>query len=40
MGILAISGSLRVASTNTALLNAAVKLAPHNIDLLVYDRIG
>jgi chromate reductase len=40
MGILAISGSLRAASTNTALLNAAVKLAPHNIELFFYDRIG
>jgi len=40
MGILAISGSLRAASTNTAVLNAAVKSAPRNIELLVYDRIG
>jgi NAD(P)H-dependent FMN reductase len=38
--ILAISGSLRSASTNTALLNAASALAPQNVQLIVYDGLG
>ena len=37
MQILAISGSLRSASTNTTLLNAAGTLAPKNMELLVYS---
>ena len=36
MQILAISGSLRAASTNTVLLNAAVALAPENLKIIVY----
>jgi len=38
--ILAISGSLRAASSNTALLRAAVRLAPDNIEITVYDGLG
>jgi NAD(P)H-dependent FMN reductase len=40
MQILAISGSLRSASTNTTLLNAAGALAPENMKLLVYSGLG
>ena len=40
MQILAISGSLRYASTNTTLLNAAGTLAPKNMELLVYSGLG
>lgn len=40
MQILGISGSLRAASTNTSLLNAAAALAPKNIDFLVYRGLG
>jgi NAD(P)H-dependent FMN reductase len=40
MRILAISGSLRDASSNTALLRAAVALAPNDIDVVLYDGIG
>ena len=40
MQILAISGSLRSASTNTTLLNAAGTLAPKNMELLVYSGPG
>src|SRR5215472_161295 len=36
MQILAISGSLRAASTNTVLLNAAAALAPENLKITVY----
>jgi NAD(P)H-dependent FMN reductase len=36
MQILAISGSLRAASTNTVLLNAAAALAPENLKIIVY----
>lgn len=36
MQILAISGSLRAASSNTVLLNAAASLAPENIEVVVY----
>src|SRR6516225_1559549 len=36
MQILAISGSLRAASTNTVLLNAAAVLAPENLKIIVY----
>jgi len=38
--ILAISGSLRSASTNTTLLNAAGALAPKNIELVVYSALS
>ena len=40
MLILAISGSLRIASTNTFLLNAAAALAPQNIRFVVYRGLG
>jgi len=40
MQILAISGSLRSASTNTILLNAARTLTPKNMELLVYSGLG
>lgn len=36
MQILAISGSLRAASSNTILLNAAAALAPENLEVTVY----
>lgn len=37
MTILAISGSLRAASTNTALLRAAAELAPPTVTVTLYD---
>ena len=40
MQILAISGSLRAASTNTNLLKAAANLAPEDVNLVVYDGLG
>lgn len=40
MQILAISGSLRAASTNTTLLKAAAALVPQDVTLNVYDGIG
>jgi chromate reductase, NAD(P)H dehydrogenase (quinone) len=40
MKILAISGSLRVSSSNTAILRSIVKLAPSNIQLSIYDGLG
>jgi chromate reductase, NAD(P)H dehydrogenase (quinone) len=40
MKILAISGSLRVTSSNTAILRAMVKLAPSNIQLSIYEGLG
>jgi chromate reductase, NAD(P)H dehydrogenase (quinone) len=39
MRILAISGSLRAASHNTALLRAAADLAPEGVELRLYDRL-
>ena len=39
MRILAISGSLRAASYNTALLRAAADLAPEGIELRLYERL-
>lgn len=39
MNILAISGSLRVASTNTLLLRAITALAPANVNIQLYDRL-
>ncbi len=38
--LLAISGSLRKASINTALLRAAALLAPKNIDVQLYESLG
>ena len=38
--ILAISGSLRAASSNTALLRAAATLAPDGVEINVYDGLG
>jgi len=40
MRLLAISGSLRAASSNTAVLLAAAKLAPPGVTIEVYDRLG
>jgi chromate reductase len=39
MRILAISGSLRAASYNTALLEAAAELAPHGVDFEAYENL-
>jgi len=38
--ILAISGSLRAASSNTALLRAAAALAPEDMEVVLYDGLG
>jgi chromate reductase, NAD(P)H dehydrogenase (quinone) len=38
--ILAISGSLRAASTNTALLRAAARLAPAGVEIGLYNGLG
>jgi chromate reductase, NAD(P)H dehydrogenase (quinone) len=40
MRILAISGSLRAKSSNTAVLRAAARLAPKGVDIAVFDGIG
>ncbi len=40
MNIVAISGSLRAASTNTALVRAAAALAPEGMNVAVYDGLG
>ena len=40
MRILAISGSLRVGSYNTALVNAATELAPQGVDIEVFDGLA
>lgn len=40
MKILAISGSLRWGSSNTALLRAMRKLAPDGVDIVLYERLG
>lgn len=40
MRLLAISGSLRRVSSNTALLEAAAKLAPAGVEIALYDGIG
>jgi chromate reductase, NAD(P)H dehydrogenase (quinone) len=40
MKILAISGSLRVISSNTAILRSIAKLAPSNIQFSIYDGLG
>jgi NAD(P)H-dependent FMN reductase len=38
--ILAISGSLRAASSNTALLRAAVSLAPEGVEVVLYEGLA
>ena len=40
MKIVAISGSLRAGSTNTALVRAAAGLAPEGMEVAVYDGLG
>lgn len=40
MTILAISGSLRLSSTNTRLLRAITKLAPAGVTITLYDKLG
>jgi chromate reductase, NAD(P)H dehydrogenase (quinone) len=40
MRILAISGSLRQASSNTTLLRAAVALAPPGVEMVLYEGLG
>lgn len=40
MKIIAISGSLRPSSTNTALLYAVAKLAPKDLDLTIYNGLA
>jgi chromate reductase len=40
MKILAISGSLRAVSSNTAVLRAAARLAPAGVDITIYDGIA
>lgn len=37
LNVLALSGSLRAASTNTALLRAAVELAPRGVSITLHD---
>lgn len=38
--ILAISGSLRRVSSNTAMLQAAIALAPENVEMKLYGGLG
>ncbi len=40
MKLLAISGSLRRVSSNTALLRAAAALAPEGVEVVLYDGLG
>jgi chromate reductase, NAD(P)H dehydrogenase (quinone) len=40
MKILGISGSLRVSSSNTAILRSIAKLVPSNVQLSIYDGLG
>jgi chromate reductase len=40
MQVLAISGSLRAASSNTILLNATAALAPEGVEVVVYRGLG
>lgn len=40
MRLLAISGSLRAVSSNTALLQAAAEIAPKGVEIALYDGIG
>jgi chromate reductase len=37
---IAVSGSLRAASANTALLRAAIALAPPGVEIVLYDEVG
>ena len=37
LSILALSGSLRAASTNTAVLRTAIDLAPDDVDIVLHD---
>jgi chromate reductase, NAD(P)H dehydrogenase (quinone) len=38
--ILVISGSLRASSSNTAILQTLIKLAPVHVDISIYSRLG
>ncbi|HEX6098808.1 MAG TPA: NADPH-dependent FMN reductase [Thermoanaerobaculia bacterium] len=40
MRIIAISGSLRAASSNGALLRAAARVAPEDVEVLLYEGLG
>src|SRR5271165_5402171 len=40
MRILAISGSLRSTSSNTAVLRAARTVAPSGVDIIIYEGLG
>lgn len=40
MQLLALSGSLRAASSNSVLLHAAARLAPEGVDVRLYERMG
>ena len=40
MKILAISGSLRAVSSNTAVLRAAARLAPDGVEIVLFDGLG
>jgi len=40
MGILAVSGSLRAGSTNTTLVRAIATMAPTDMEVTIYDRLG
>src|SRR4051794_7422999 len=40
MKILAISGSLRAVSSNTAVLRAAVRLAPDGVEIVLFDGLS
>jgi NAD(P)H-dependent FMN reductase len=40
INILAISGSLRASSSNTSILQAAIKLAPDNVEITLYEGLG
>ena len=40
MQLLALSGSLRAESYNTALLRASILLAPDNVDIILYAGMG
>src|SRR5215469_12924589 len=40
MKLLAISGSLRAASLNTSVLQAAQRLAPEGVEIEIFDGIG
>ena len=40
MKLIAISGSLRAESSNTAVLRAAARLAPSNVSIIMFDGIA